>query len=81
MTINHTRTMLYKSYKYKPGGCGFDSRMRHWYFLLTYYFRSHYDPAFDSVSKKNEYKEYFLGSSGGGVLSSDNLTIFMCRLS
>jgi hypothetical protein len=35
MTINHTRTVLHKSYKYKPGGCGFDSRMRRLYFFIA----------------------------------------------
>ena len=73
--------MLHKSYKYNPGGCGFDSRMRHWYFLLTYSFPSNYDPGFDSAYKRNEYQEHFLGSKCGRVFRSDNHTIFMYRLS
>jgi hypothetical protein len=30
-------------------------------FLLTYSFWPHYGPGVDSVSKRNEYQEYFLG--------------------
>jgi hypothetical protein len=34
-------------------------------FSLTYSFRPHYGPGVDSVSRRNEYQEYFLGSKDG----------------
>jgi len=46
--------------RYNTEGRWFDSRWRHWNFLLTYSFRPHYDPAVDSASKRNEYQDYFL---------------------
>jgi hypothetical protein len=51
--------------RYKPEGRGIDSRLCHWTFSLTEYFRSHYGPGVDSVSNRNDYQEYFLGGKGG----------------
>jgi len=55
-----------KVLRYKSEGRWFDSRWCHWNFLLTYSFRSHYGPAVDSASKRNEYQEYFLGVNAAG---------------
>ena len=38
--------------RYKPDGRGFDSRLCHFNFSLTYSFRPHYEPGVDSVSKR-----------------------------
>jgi hypothetical protein len=37
----------------------------HWNFSLTWSFRPHYGPGFDSASNRKEYQEYFLGGKGG----------------
>jgi hypothetical protein len=63
---------------FEPEGGMFDSRWCHWNFLLTLSFRPHYDLGVDSVSKRNEYQEYFLERS---VRRANNLTTFLCRLS
>jgi hypothetical protein len=47
--------------RYKPEGCGIDSRWCYWNFSLTQSFRPHYDPRVDSALNRNEYHEYFLG--------------------
>jgi len=52
---------------YKPEGCGFDSRVHHWNFSLTQFFRPHYGPGVDSASNRNEYREYFLGVKAAGA--------------
>jgi hypothetical protein len=31
----HAVAQLVEAQRYKPEGCGFDSRWHHWYFLLT----------------------------------------------
>ena len=54
-----------ESLPYKSEGHGFDSRWCHWTFSLTQSFRPHCGPRVDSVSNRNEYQEYFLGSKGG----------------
>jgi hypothetical protein len=54
--------------RYKPEGCGFDSRWCHWNFWLTLSFRPHYGTGVDSASTRNEYQEYFLGGKGGRCL-------------
>jgi hypothetical protein len=53
--------------RYKPAGRGFDSRWCHWYFSVTYSFRSHYGPGVDSASNRNEYQVYFLGIKVAGA--------------
>jgi hypothetical protein len=35
------------------------------FFIDIILIRLHYDPGFDSASKRNEYQEYFLGSKNG----------------
>ena len=35
------------------------------FFIDKKSFRSHYGPGVDSVSNRNEYREYFLGGKGG----------------
>ena len=42
-------------------GRGFISRWGHWNFSLIQSFQSHYGPAVDSASNRNEYQEYFQG--------------------
>jgi hypothetical protein len=66
--------------RYKAGGRGFDPRWCHCNFSLTS-LRPHYGPEVDSASNRNEYQEFFLGGYRRPVRRSDNLTIFMCRLS
>jgi hypothetical protein len=53
--------------RYKPKGCGFDSRWWHWKFWLIQSFRPHYGSGVDSASKWNEYKEYLLGVKAAGA--------------
>jgi hypothetical protein len=60
-------TLLQSSLRYKPEGRGFDSRYCHWNFSLSLSFRSHYGPGVDSVSKRNEYQEYFLWVKTAGA--------------
>ena len=55
---------LVEALRHKPEVRGFDSRWCLWNFTLTS-FRSHYGPAVDSSSNRNEYQEYFLGGKGG----------------
>jgi hypothetical protein len=52
---------------YKSEGRWFDSRWCHCIFPLTYFFRSHYGPAVDSASNRNEYQDYFLGVKAAGA--------------
>jgi hypothetical protein len=53
---------LVEALRYKPEGREFDSR---WNFPFTLSYRPHYGPGVESVSNRNEYQEYFLGSKGG----------------
>jgi len=39
-----------KALRYKPAIRGFDSRLCHWNFSLSYTFRSHYGPEVESVT-------------------------------
>ena len=59
--LNFSVAQLLEALRYKPEGCGFDSRWCHWNFSLTQSFRPHYGPGVDSASNRNEYQEYFLG--------------------
>jgi hypothetical protein len=52
---------------YKPPGREFDSQWCHWNFSVTQSFRSHYGPAVDSASNRNEYQVYFLGVKAVGA--------------
>jgi len=54
-------------------GRGFDSPRCQWNFSLTQSFRPHYGPAIDSVSKRNEYQEYFLEGKCGRCVGLTNL--------
>jgi hypothetical protein len=58
-------TQLVEALRYKPEGCGFDSRWCHGNFSLTKFFRPHYGSGVDSAPNRNEYQEYFLGGKGG----------------
>ena len=59
--------LVVKALRYKPAGRGFDSRLCHWNFSLTYSLRSHYDPGVDSASNRNEYQVHFLGVKAAGA--------------
>ena len=59
--------LLVEELGYKLEGRGFDSQWCHWDFSLTYSFRPHYGPEFDSASNRNEYQEYFLGVKMAGA--------------
>jgi hypothetical protein len=56
---------LVEALRYKPGGCGIDSRWCHWNFSLTLSFRSPYGPEVYSASNRNVYGKYFMGGKGG----------------
>ena len=56
---------LVEALRYKPEGCGFDSRWCRCNFSLTLSIRPHYGPGVVSASNRNEYQEYFLGGKGG----------------
>jgi len=58
---------LVEALRYKPEGCGFDSRWCHWIFSLTLSFRPHYGPGVDSASNRNECQECFLGVKAAGA--------------
>ena len=45
---------------YKSEGRGFDPSWSLDFFIDIKSFQSHYDPAVDSASKRNEYQEHFL---------------------
>jgi hypothetical protein len=53
--------------RYKPEGCGFDSRRCHWNFPSTQACRPQYGPKVDSASNRNEYQEYFPGGRCVGL--------------
>jgi hypothetical protein len=53
--------IVVKELRYKPAGCGFDSRWCHWNFP------SHNGPGVDSASNRNEYQVYFLGVKVAGA--------------
>jgi len=55
----------FEALRYKPEGREFDSRRCHWNFSLPWSFLPHYGPGVDSVCKRNEYQEYFLGGKDG----------------
>ena len=59
--------------RYKSEARGCDSRLCHWDFLLTEFFRPHYGPGVDSASNRNEYQEYFLGGKGGRCVELTSL--------
>jgi len=53
---------------YKSEGRWFDPRWCHWNFFIDIKsFLSQYGPGVDSVSKGNEYREYFMGVKVVGV--------------
>ena len=56
---------LVQALLYKAEGRGFGSQWRYCNISLTESFRPHNGPGVDSVSKRNEYQEYFLGGKGG----------------
>ena len=65
--MGHAVAHLVQALRYKPARRGFDSRLCHWNFSLTYSFRMHCGPALDSFSNRNEYQEYFLGVNMTGA--------------
>jgi hypothetical protein len=61
---------LVEALRYKLESHGFESRLCHWNFSWTQYFRS---PGVDSVSNRNEYKKYFLWDKGVRSVRLTNL--------
>ena len=59
--------VVVKALHYKPASQGFDSRLFHWNFSVTYSFQSHYGPGVDSASNRNEHQVYFLGVKAAGA--------------
>ena len=55
--LGHAVVHLVKGLSYTLGGRGFDSRLCHWDFSLTYSFWPPYSPGFDSASNRNEVKK------------------------
>jgi len=53
-------THLVEALRYKPEGRGFDFRLCHWNFSLTYSFRPRFGPGIGSASKKNKFQGYLL---------------------
>jgi len=51
--------LMYRIKKIPAGVSGF--------FIVIKSFRSHYGPGVDSVSNRNEYREYFLGVKAAGA--------------
>jgi hypothetical protein len=60
---------------YNPEGCGFDSRLCHWNFSLTWSFLPHYGLGVVSASIRNGYHEYFLGYKGGQCVGLTTLPL------
>jgi hypothetical protein len=58
---------LVEALRHKPEGRVFDSPWCRWNFSLISSFRPQYGPGADSVSKRNEYQEYFLGVKAAGA--------------
>jgi hypothetical protein len=54
--------LVVKVPRYKPVGRGFDSRLCHWNFSMSYN-----GPGVDSASNRNEYQVYFLGVKAAGA--------------
>ena len=52
---------------YKSEGHWFDPRCVSGFFIDIKSFRSHYGPAVDSASNRNEYQEYYLGVKATGA--------------
>ena len=65
--MGHAVAQLVEALRFKPEGCGFDSRWCHWSFSLTLSFRQHYGAGFNSASNRNEYQERFLGVKAAGA--------------
>jgi hypothetical protein len=65
--LGHAVAQLVEALRYKPEGCGIDSRWCQWNFSLTSSFRPHYGPGVDSASNRNEYQEYLLGVKAAGA--------------
>ena len=63
------------SLRYKPEGCGFNSRWCQWNFSLTWYFWPYYGPEVDLASNRNEYQEYFLEGKGGRCVGLTTLPL------
>jgi len=53
----HTVVQLVEALRYKPEGCGFDSRLCHWNISLRKSFWPQYGPGIDSASNRNEYQK------------------------
>ena len=67
MALGHAVAQLVEALPYKPEGYRFDSQWCHQNFLLTYSFRPHCGPGYDSASDRNEYQECFLLVNVAGV--------------
>jgi hypothetical protein len=63
----HALAQLVVALRYKPEGCGFDSRWCDLKFLVTLSVRPHYGTGIDSASNRNECQEYFLVVTAAGA--------------
>ena len=57
LIMGHAVAQFVEALRCKPEGRGFDSRLCHWNFSLTYSFRLHYGTGVDSACNRNEYDE------------------------
>jgi hypothetical protein len=67
LQVGHAVAQLVEALRYKPEGCGFNSRLCHCNFSLTQFFRLRYGPEVDSASNGNEYQECSLGVKAAGA--------------
>ena len=66
-TWGYAVAQLVEALRYKPEGCGFDSRWGHCNFSVTQSLWPHYGPGVDSACNINEYQELFLGVKTAGA--------------
>jgi hypothetical protein len=61
---SHIVYLDFEALRFKPEGCGFESRWGDWIFQLTWSFQPH-GLGLDSASNRNEYRESCWGVKGG----------------
>ena len=61
---------LLQALRCKPEGrgFGFNLEFKIWIFSFSQFLRPHYGPGVDQASNRNEYQEYFVGSTRVGTL-------------